>query len=96
MYAEVVRARIEDKRLRLQRAYARVVLMVISRLKANGKRWYRWRSSVQNIRTSKSKHFPERYRNRKLIKTNANAEYVINSKLLNEFERVKRHLAANQ
>ena len=38
LYAEVVQARLEDKELNLEHAYARLIRMIISRLKANAER----------------------------------------------------------
>ena len=45
LYAETVHARKEDKELNFKHAYARLILMIISRLKAQGQKWYRWYKS---------------------------------------------------
>ena len=41
LYAETIHARKEKKKLRLDATYARTVLMIISRPKAQGQKWYR-------------------------------------------------------
>ena len=90
LYAEVVSARIHDHRLRLDTAYARTVRLLISRLQANGQKWYRWFSRTRNISPKKVKLFPLKYyRKRKLLTTNAWAEYKINPTLLAEYAAVK-------
>ena len=89
LYAETVRARIEDAELRLKHAYARTILMIISRLKAQGQKWYRWYSRTKGISSKKVKKFPKRYRNRKLMKTKEDASYDISPVLLREYDRVK-------
>ena len=88
LYAETTRARIEGHPLRLSATYARLVLMIISRLKAQGTKWRRWYSRTHN--TTKKKEFPQRYRKRKLIKTEANADFKINQSLLREYDRIKQ------
>ena len=95
LYAEVVTARIEDKDLNLKHAYARLVGLIICRLKASGQKWYRWYSRTRGIRTKKVKQFPKRYRIRKLIKTTATATYTINKELFREFDRIKRDKRPN-
>ena len=89
LYAEVVKARLEDKRLDLENAYKRTIQMTIGRLQAQGVKWYRWYSKTRYIQKSKRKKFPRRYRNRILITTTAEAEFVVNDVLLREYERIK-------
>ena len=90
LYAETIRARANNEHLKLKHAYARVVLMAISRLKAQGQKWYRWYSRTRGISELKVKEFPKRYRKRRLMTTTAKAEYEISSVLLQEHDRVKR------
>ena len=89
IYAEVVTARLEDKILNLKRAYARCVRLLVSRLKANGLKWYLWFSRTRGIQPKKVKLFPLRYRKRKLITTTAHAEYTINPTLLAEIDQLQ-------
>ena len=63
--------------------------MVISRLKAQGQKWYRWYSRTKGISSKKVKKFPKRYRNRKLMKTKEDASYDISPVLLREYDRIK-------
>ena len=90
LYAETVRARINGEQLKLKHAYARVVLMSISRLKAQGQKWYRWYSRTRGISEHKVKTFPRRYRKRCLMTTTATAEYEISDALLREYDSVKQ------
>ena len=87
LYAEVVAARIDDKDLNLKHAYARLVGLTISRLKASGQKWYRWYSRTRGHK--KVKQFPQKLRKRKLINTTATAQYSINKELYKEFDRIK-------
>ena len=89
LYAEVVKSRIEDKRLSLDEAYKRMVAMTINRLKAQGVKWHRWYSRIRYIQPDKRKVFPKRYRKRKLMRTTATATYTINQKLLDEYDKIK-------
>ena len=89
LYAETVRARIKDEQLRLKHAYARLLLMIISRLKAQGQKWYRWYSKTKGISEHKVKQFPKKYRKRKLMTTTADANYKLNQTLLDEYDKVK-------
>jgi hypothetical protein len=85
LYAEIVHARLENHRLRLQQAYKRLVGLLILRVKASGQKWYRWYSRTRGIRTERVKHFPERFRKRKLIRTTAAAVYTISPILTAEY-----------
>ena len=87
MYAEIVSARIEERELRLENTYIRCVRMIVSRLQANGMKWYNWFSRTRGIQQLKVKLFPLRYRKRKLITTTANAEYTINPQLILEAQK---------
>ena len=89
LYAAVVSARIEGKILKLSRAYACMVRLLVSRLRANGVKWYKWSRRTRFIPPQKTKLFPLKYRNRKLIKTTATAEYTINPILIAELNRTR-------
>ena len=89
LYAEIVRARILEENMNLKNAYARTILLTISRLKAQGQKWYRWFSKTKNISEHKFKIFPVKYRKRRLITTQRDAAYNINPTLIREYERVK-------
>ena len=90
LYAAVTKARVNDKPLNMEAAYARLILLIISRLKAQGQKWYRWYSRTRGISSKKVKAFPKRYRKRKLIQTTADASYTINAALFKEYENVKK------
>ena len=92
LYASTVQARIENKELNLKHAYARVVQMIISRLKAEGQKWFRWRTKITNIRENKAKTFPKRYQKRKLLTTDKEAQYTLNPVLYREFGRIANDL----
>jgi hypothetical protein len=83
LYAEVTRARIEGKQLNLKTAYANFVRMAFTRVVAYGAKWYRWYSR-QHYRT-KAKSVPIRFRERKLIDSEATAEYTIAAPLQLEY-----------
>ena len=91
LYAETVHARSSGTHLRLDHTYARLVLMMISRLKAQGVKWYRWYSRTRGQSPEKVKEFPRRYRKRKLLTTAYNAEYTINKSLLDEYDKIKKN-----
>ena len=87
LYAEVVAARLESRSLQLEATYKRTVGLIIIRLKAYGKRWYDWVSTKRLTRSSK-KIIPKKHRKKPLISSTADGNYVINSKLLAEYERL--------
>ena len=90
LYAEITKKRIEGGHLNLQSTYARLVGMILSRLKANGYRWKRWYHKIQHMTNPKDrKVFPKKYRKRKLMVTQADAQYRINPELFAEFRRIK-------
>ena len=89
LYAECVRARIEDKRLNFKKAYAHTVRLLISRVKAYGQKWYHWYSRTRGIRAEKVKQIAKKHQNKKLIKTKPDANYTISPILINEYENIK-------
>ena len=87
LYAETIQARTKNVHLNLKRTYTRLILMIISRLKAQGLKWYRWFSRTRGHRETKD--FPVEYRQRKLMITERDASYTISKTLLDEYERIK-------
>ena len=85
LYAEVTRAHIDDKPLDINAAYARFVRLAHMRLQAYGYKWYRWYSR-QQFRAF-PKVVPLKHRQKKLIESGPDAEYLINPTLSAEFRR---------
>ena len=85
LYAEVTRAHIDDKPLDIDAAYARFVRLAHLRLQAYGYKWYRWYSR-QQFRAF-PKVVPLKHRQKKLIESGPDAEYLINPALSTEFRR---------
>ena len=90
LYAEIIRARLENTHLHTRKAYARTLQLLISRLKANGTYWYKWYSRTKG--TTHPKQFPKKYQNRKLLKTNNTAQFKINPIILKELHKVRTNL----
>ena len=83
--SEVTRAHIDDKPLDINAAYARFVRLAHMRLQAYGYKWYRWYSR-QQFRAF-PKVVPLKHRQKKLIESGPDAEYLINPTLSAEFRR---------
>ena len=73
LYAEVVGARKENRCMSPSKAYANLIRMAYTRVKAYGAKWYRWYS--RQHRKIDAKVVPRKHRDTKLIKTEASAEY---------------------
>ena len=86
LYAEVTRARIEGKQLDPEAAYKNFVRMAFTRVVAYGAKWYRW-FSRQRYR-ARAKAIPIRFRERKLITSEATAEYSLAAPLQLEYKRL--------
>ena len=86
LYAEVTRAHIDDKPLDINAAYARFVRLAHLRLQAYGYKWYRWYSR-QQFRAF-PKVVPLKHRQKKLIESGPDAEYLINPTLSTELRRI--------
>ena len=86
LYAEVTRERIAGKQLNLKTAYENFLRMAFTRVVAYGAKWYRWYSR-QRYR-AKAKAIPIRFRERKLIDSEATAEYVLAAPLQLEYRRL--------
>ena len=61
-------------------------MILISRLKAYGFKWYRWYSRIRYIQPKKVKVIPERYRKRVVISSDATGKYTINGIILKEYD----------
>ena len=86
LYAEVTRARIEGKQLDLETAYKNFVRMTFTRIVAYGAKWYRWFSRQRY--KARAKAIPIRFRERKLITSEATAEYSLAAPLQLEYKRL--------
>jgi hypothetical protein len=86
LYAEVVAARVEDRELRPENAYKNTVRLAYTRVKAYGAKWYRWYSQ-QRYKIG-AKHIPRKYREKKMVSSEADATYVIRKALKYEFRTV--------
>ena len=84
IYAEVVRARNKDTKLRLQVAYAVLIRTILSRTTAHGAKWKKWYNGQR--RWLGAKCVPHRHRNYKLISTEADSSFEINKELVQAFE----------
>ena len=90
IYAEVVRARKKDKKLRLKVAYAVLVRTMLSRTTAHGAKWKRWYNGQR--RWLGTKCVPRRHSKYKLISTEADSSFEVNKELVQAFEDSKRDL----
>ena len=86
LYAEVVGARKDIRCVAPTKAYANLVRMPYTRVKAYGAKWYRWYS--RQHRKKDAKVVPRKHREKKLITTEASAEYRIHPVIYDEFKRV--------
>ena len=86
-YAEIVGSRIEDRRQNWRAVFKRLLGMIISRLKAYGLKWYRWHSKRRFNKKQKKKIIPIKYRDRKLITSDAIGNYKINQILITEYAK---------
>ena len=89
LYAEVVRARLEQKTLRLEYAYARTIGMVRNRTLAYGYKWRRWVIRNTHKQETVKKVIPRRHQRGALIKMDKFGQYTLTKPLVDEFEKVK-------
>ena len=82
--AEVVRARKQDTKLRLQVAYAVLIRTILSRTMAHGAKWKKWYNGQR--RWLGAKCVPHRHRNYKLISMEADSSFEVNKELVQAFE----------
>ena len=88
LYAEVVDARIHNRKLQLHKTLLRTMRMLISRLLANGHKWHKWYSTTRYHRPTRVKKFPKRYQKRILAPACARPASDV------RVERVPRNLNA--
>ena len=67
IYAETVKARMDDKTLNLTRAMWTWARLALSRVKAYGNKWYKWYVKQRLWQQKKTKLIPEQYRKYTLI-----------------------------
>lgn len=93
LYAEIVGARMDERRPRWNDTARRAVAMLISRLTAEGEHWVQWYRSIEN--TSRMQLFPEEKRDRKLIRTERDASYELSTVLINYYNSLKKKVGPN-
>ena len=84
LYAATVRAHLDNKILRLDRAYAYTIELAHARIRAHGARWRQWYLRQRYIPSVRSKVIPERHRSHKLLKTDPYGVYQVNPILAQE------------
>ena len=89
LYAETVRARMEDETLNLTQAMWTWARLTLSRVKAYGAKWYKWYVGQRLWQQSKSKVIPEEYRKYTLIEFGPQGDYYISSKLRKLFRETR-------
>ena len=48
LYGDIVKSRLENLTLKLEKTYKRFISLLIARIKAYGLKWYRWYSKIGN------------------------------------------------
>ena len=81
LYAETVKARMDDKTLNMKRAIWTWARLTLSRVKAYGNKWYKWYLKQRLWQPKKTKIIPEQYRKYILIEFRPQGYYYISSKL---------------
>ena len=79
LYAETIRAHIDNKEVNFKRALCRMSQFALSRAKAYGRKWRRWWISQRLHR--KPKDYPEEHSKHKLIRQDVDATYEIHPNL---------------
>ena len=77
LYAETVRARMDDATLNFKQAIWIWARLVLSRVKAYGAKWYKWYVGQRFWQQSKSKVIPEKYRKYTLIEFGPHGDYQL-------------------
>ena len=90
LYAQVTYSHINNTFLNLKRAYAKLVQMTLSRVKAYGGKWYLWYTRQRFHK--KSKLIPVKHRKYKLITTSAMGNYTINQVIYDEANNTRKDL----
>jgi len=76
LYAEITKARKENRRLKLQTALKRTAGMLHARVTAYGEKWLKWARSIR--KTSNPKDIPKKHQNYALIQTDPEGVYRVN------------------
>ena len=71
----------DDKTINMKRAIWKRARLALSRVKAYGKKWYKWYVKQRLWQQKKTKIIPEQYRKYILIKFGPQGDYYISSKL---------------
>jgi hypothetical protein len=87
LYAETVTARVNGRHLNLPRAYAKLVQLIVSRVKAYGAKWRRWYLGQRHWSATKAKTIPKEHWEYKLITSDSEGIYKISETLLKEYEK---------
>ena len=77
LYAQVVKARLDQKVLRLDIAYYNFTRLMISRVKAYGAKWRKWFLNQRLWQTTRTKNCPLRHRDHALITLTEEADYTL-------------------
>ena len=89
LYAEVIYARMNNKRLNTSGAVWKTIRMAVSRVKAHGAKWRKWYNTQRLWRESRRKSFPLQYRDNALITFDEEAGYIISRELRNLFKEIR-------
>ena len=87
LYAETVTARINGRHLNLPRAYAKLVQLIVSRVKAYGAKWRRWYLGQRHWSDKKAKTIPKEHWEYKLVTSDSEGVYKISETLLKEYDK---------
>ena len=79
LYAEIIRARLDNEPLNFDRAIAQFITRTLNRVKAYGARWYTWYSRQRFHKNAKI--IPPKHWKKKLITSAADGSYTINPTL---------------
>ena len=86
LYAETVKARMDDKTLNMKRAVWTWARLTLSRFKAYGSKGYKWYVGQRLGQQKKTKLIPEQHRRYILIEFGPHGDYYISSKLRKLFK----------
>ena len=90
LYAEIVKAHIENTKPNFERAYFHTVRYTISRVQAYGLKWRRW--YIRQAHWVNGKIFPEKHREHLLVTMTQEAEFALNPKLVDNFTTARQGL----
>ena len=87
LYAQTINAHLNNKHMNLDQAYAYMIALATSRVRAHGRRWRVWYLKQRFIHPQRSKIVAQQYRNYKLFTCDHFADYTVNATLLAERSR---------